>query len=584
MPVVRDKFGNLFFDPGPGVTANRPSNRSTGIGSTMPTDTPGSPLLAGDPLAGPAILPEPPVDVGGIFVPPEVATAGTQPFTPPAPQRTILGVQNLGNGTALVRYSDGTQAVQDIRTPEQKALLEAQIESTRALTQQRLGGGAGGAGRTQFASEAERDLAAAALARAQAGNLTDRLAFDQGRALGSIGGQQTLEAELGRGRLDLDRMQTENQLRIAYQRLGLDEREAARRAQLDADRLSLEQELGRGRLGIDQQRLGLEQQLGLGRLGIDEQRLGLEERALEQRGAESAADRALREAMALGRVGGQDTLERELGMGRLGLDQQRLGLEEQLGLERLGLDRARTFGFDERGMPTVEAGRLLGRIGNEATLENVFGRADRLGLLDGQSTLAGRQQQLAEDEAAFRRLSTPSAAGALLGLQQQGLVPATALQTGSIGGLSARAPQRGMAAPATAGLPQAQPVGSFTPASRSVMPAQPGALAPAPRVNERLGGRQTPALGGFSFTPSNRTALGSLGAPTAAPTGQQTDLSRLSLQQFNRLGSRETQALGGFMGTQGLAIQDVGERAQKELQPLGSGLQRRSTARLGMVA
>lgn len=92
---------------------------------------------------------------------------------------------------------------------------------------------------------------------------------------------------------------------------------------LAANEHFLNRYLGEGQLGLGREQLGLERELGLGRLGLDTE-LGRGQLGLERE-------------LGLGRLG----LDTELGRGQLGLGQQGLDLERELGLGQLGLGQGR---------------------------------------------------------------------------------------------------------------------------------------------------------------------------------------------------------------------------------------------------
>lgn len=325
----------------------------------------------------------------------------------------------------------------------ERQLAQAQLATAEArLAQLQAGGGGGGAqGGVKFQSEIELENAQAEVARATAKrinaemtgltpsgqptfaameanrqynlavdnyNLAKKRAEDDARLRGDELAMKEriaeMDAEIRRhdidvrlqlgqdenrirqGQLDLDRELGLGGLEIKRSELDLARQRAATEERLGERRLGLEEQLGLGQLAQGERRLGLEERLGLGQLG-------LRERELEQQVQESALDRAVRQA--------QVALEREIGLGQLAL----------------------------------QRGQALGEIEGRPTLERELGVANLLGELQGRATLGGRAQTLQEQEAAFRRLSTPSASGATLGLIAKGLLPASAFTTGDVSGL-----------------------------------------------------------------------------------------------------------------------------------------------------
>lgn len=141
------------------------------------------------------------------------------------------------------------------------------------------------------------------------------------------------------------------------------EMEQARQAQRSDQALALQRELGLGSLALDRDRFGLEQQLGLGAQGLNRDRFNLE--AELGRGAQGlASDRfSLEKLLGTGQLDlargaqahsqGMDTkrfgLEQELGrgslanaMGRLGLDERRLGADVEMA-DKQRMEMARQF-------------------------------------------------------------------------------------------------------------------------------------------------------------------------------------------------------------------------------------------------
>lgn len=435
---------------------------------------------------------------------------------------------------------------QDLRDPEDVALARAYQRAQIARMQ-----GAGG-GRTQFASEADLQRAQADLYRAQAGDIAARQRLQEAGLTGMLGEQQTLAGR----ELDAQIENQANQYKIQLQRLGMDERQAQQQADqfaqtlaLQRDQFGLQRDIGLGNLDIARGDQALRRELGLG--GMDIQRgqldlqrelglgrLDLDTRALANQTQQTAAERALREGMALGRIGGEQTLEAQLGLGNLDIARSRAALEQAIQMGQLANQTAGLYGFGSQGR-TLDAQRLAGVLtGGDRTLENIFGRADRSGVLDGQETLAGRQQREAEQMAAFQRATTPGMAGALAGLAARGLIDPSAVQSGDLSTLRA------------GGLAQRGGVGAVP---------QPGQMRAA--VMPQAQGQGMPA-----------------------PAAQPAQPLNYSLQQLKPLNTRQTQALGGYAGAFGQSLQDIGEQAQQEMNALGGGLQRRARTRLGLAA
>lgn len=475
--------------------------------------------------------------------------------------RVALRTQSLGGGRVMVFYSDGTSEVIDEGQVQRE--LTAGPGSTVQLGSRLLqpildesqGGGVTGfrdltpfqqrdpldeqaallrnalaeaqlykllqppspaQGRTQFASEAELQQAQAANARADAAYNQARAAgypeeiairqrdhawqqeYQQG-LLGQGAERLGLDRELGLGRLGVDRQQADAWSRDALVR------QAASQGQLDLARM-----IQTGQLDLARSQAAVSERFQGERLGLDRETLANVRNQAE-------ADRNLRSRLALGDVGGQQTLEAELGRGNLALQrdlgERRLGLEESVlyGMGPAGrptLAANLAAGMTPQGVETLEGARLFGGRqdpstgGYRQTLESEFGRAGLLGRLGGEETLAGRQQRGLEEESAFRRLSTPSAFGALEGLRQRGLVPASATTTGRLDTLSGAAGQT----------------------------AAPGSL-------------------------------------------------RYSLQSLRDLSPRETETLGGYTGAMGQSLSDIAHKAQQEMEALGQGAGRRGRVR-----